>query len=60
MDKIIEMISGNQAILVTVVGFLLTHFAASIATATTKTKNNKWYKLLEALALVVKKAKEKK
>jgi len=58
MDKVIELINGNQEILATIVGFLLLHFGASIATATTKTKDTKFYKLLEALALVVKKAKD--
>lgn len=59
MDFIINFINSNQTICVAVVGFLLAHFGASIHTATTKTKNTKFYKLIETIALVVKQAKDK-
>ncbi len=40
-------------------GFISTTVVgASIITAFTKTKDSKWYKLVEVLALLVKKAKE--
>lgn len=37
-----------------------TVFGASVITAITKTQNKSWYKVIEALAIVVKHAKDKK
>lgn len=59
MEQVTELINNNFSIIVAIVAFLLSHFGASITVALTKTKNTKWYKLLELLALVVKEAKKK-
>ncbi len=59
MEYITNLITNNMEIVVSIVGFLILHFSASILTAITKTKNTKFYKLVEVLALVVKEAKQK-
>lgn len=59
METITNLIIENQEVCITVVGFLLAHFASSITVALTKTRDNKFYKLFEAIALVVNKAKDK-
>ena len=60
MEHITQFIINNSDIIAPVRGFLLVHFSASIITVITKTKSTKLYKLIEALALVWGKAKDKK
>lgn len=53
---ILDFIDSNMGM---IAGILATHFGASILTVFTKTRNSKWYRLIEILALVIKKAKDK-
>lgn len=58
LDKVLEFVQNESELITVIISFLLAHFGASAYVASTATKAGKLYKIIEALALVTKKAKE--
>lgn len=59
LDTVLDFIKNNGELIALINGLLMTHFGASVYVASTKTKASKLYKIIEALALVIGKTKEK-
>lgn len=58
METLRLLIMNNPDIVLGLFSVILTIFGAKITVITTKTRDNKWYKLIELLAMLWGKAKE--
>lgn len=59
LGSLYDAIMGNPEVVAMILSVTGTSWVASIITVFTKTRKSKWYKIIEILALVWGKAKEK-